>query len=163
MFLSLGSALRKQGKLEEAEVILREGLELGRRRVGYANWGTHNILDQYLGILRRLGKLAEAEDVLAELKTMGRKPYVIPLGGSNVVGATGYVWAMRELVEQLQRDHLNVLICSDGTQPCVAETANANLNYTSHDNLLVILRYTEYIASNTRIMHDGPALLRGAA
>ena len=49
--------------------------------------------------------IAEAAD---ELRTMGRKPYVIPLGGSNVMGATGYALAMQELIEQLAAQHINV-------------------------------------------------------
>jgi D-cysteine desulfhydrase family pyridoxal phosphate-dependent enzyme len=48
------------------------------------------------------------EEVSAQLVAMGRKPYVIPLGGSNVVGATGYVLAMKELAEQLTADKLNI-------------------------------------------------------
>jgi D-cysteine desulfhydrase family pyridoxal phosphate-dependent enzyme len=35
------------------------------------------------------------------LKAAGRRPYIVPLGGSNVVGASGYVLAMGELMEQL--------------------------------------------------------------
>jgi D-cysteine desulfhydrase len=47
-------------------------------------------------------------EVAGEVRAMGRKPYVIPLGGSNVMGATGYVLAMQELTEQLAEQHLNV-------------------------------------------------------
>ena len=47
-------------------------------------------------------------EVLAELRSIGRRPYPIPLGGSNVIGATGYVLAMRELLEQLEAERLNV-------------------------------------------------------
>ncbi len=47
-------------------------------------------------------------EVAAELRAMGRKPYIIPLGGSNVMGATGYVLAMQELTEQLAAQHINV-------------------------------------------------------
>ncbi|MCA9928542.1 MAG: D-cysteine desulfhydrase family protein [Anaerolineales bacterium] len=43
-----------------------------------------------------------------ELCTMGRRPFQIPLGGSNVMGATSYVWAMKELHEQLRNQQLNV-------------------------------------------------------
>ncbi|MCB9421978.1 MAG: D-cysteine desulfhydrase family protein [Ardenticatenaceae bacterium] len=46
--------------------------------------------------------------VSSELQSMGRKPYQIPLGGSNVLGATSYVLAMEELTEQLQEQRLNV-------------------------------------------------------
>jgi D-cysteine desulfhydrase len=38
------------------------------------------------------------------LRARGHKPYVIPFGGSNAVGAMGFVAAMRELVEQCVPD-----------------------------------------------------------
>jgi D-cysteine desulfhydrase family pyridoxal phosphate-dependent enzyme len=47
-------------------------------------------------------------DVSHQLKAMGHKPYVIPLGGSNVMGATGYVLAMTELMEQLTAEKIYV-------------------------------------------------------
>jgi L-cysteate sulfo-lyase len=43
-----------------------------------------------------------------QLAAMGHQPYVIPLGGSNVVGATGYVLAMQELVQQLTAAQTNI-------------------------------------------------------
>ncbi|MDX1415698.1 MAG: D-cysteine desulfhydrase family protein [Candidatus Promineifilaceae bacterium] len=48
------------------------------------------------------------QEVAKSLKTLGKKPYIIPLGGSNVVGATGYVKAMQELTEQLGAMGTNV-------------------------------------------------------
>ena len=48
------------------------------------------------------------QEVALELQSLGRKPYIIPLGGSNVVGATGYVKAMQELMEQLAAKSMNV-------------------------------------------------------
>lgn len=55
------------------------------------------------------------------LRNAGRKPYLIPVGGSNGVGATGYVVAMLELVEQLRScrqrvDHIVFGSSSGGTQ-----------------------------------------------
>lgn len=63
--------------------------------------------------------------VSGELISMGRKPYQIPLGGSNVLGATSYVLAMQELTEQLQEQHINVdfivfATSSGGTQAGIA-------------------------------------------
>lgn len=46
--------------------------------------------------------------IAAEQRSLGRKPYLIPLGGSNVMGATSYVLAMKELTEQLAAEKLNV-------------------------------------------------------
>jgi len=70
------------------------------------------LLDRLLGA--HLYWAAEREcgevmnDVVAELRSMGRKPYAIPLGGSNVMGATGYVLAMEELTTQLGQGGPNV-------------------------------------------------------
>lgn len=47
-------------------------------------------------------------DLAGELRAMGREPYQVPYGGSNVMGATGYVRAMEELSEQLQRERRNI-------------------------------------------------------
>ncbi len=59
-------------------------------------------------------------DVAAELRSMGRKPYPIPVGGSNVMGATGFVMAIQELTNQLQSgpnvDFIVFASSSGGTQ-----------------------------------------------
>lgn len=49
---------------------------------------------------------AELEAVAAELRDGGRKPYVIPGGGSNPVGALGYVGCAQEIVAQANQDGL---------------------------------------------------------
>jgi L-cysteate sulfo-lyase len=64
---------------------------------------------------------AEMEAVAADLTARGRRPYVIPGGGSNPVGALGYVNAALELVAQaadmgLRIDHLVHATGSAGTQ-----------------------------------------------
>ncbi|MEM9683243.1 MAG: D-cysteine desulfhydrase family protein, partial [Pseudomonadota bacterium] len=64
---------------------------------------------------------AEAEAHGEKLRAEGRKPYVIPGGGSNPVGALGYVNAAMELVTQaddmgLRIDHLVHATGSTGTQ-----------------------------------------------
>ncbi|HFC12838.1 MAG TPA: D-cysteine desulfhydrase family protein [Anaerolineae bacterium] len=48
-----------------------------------------------------------ADEVMQQLQAMGHNPYLIPLGGSNVVGATAYVLAMQELMQQLEAQQLN--------------------------------------------------------
>ncbi len=44
------------------------------------------------------------EEIAAQLRAQGRRPYLIPYGGSNATGATGYVAAMLELHQQLVAD-----------------------------------------------------------
>lgn len=75
--------------------------------------------------------LAETMDQVAEdLRAAGRRPYVVPYGGSNSVGASGYVAAMEELLAQCaERDlrfHYVVLASSSGgTQAGLAVGARA--------------------------------------
>lgn len=64
---------------------------------------------------------AEMEAVAADLKKTGKRPYVIPGGGSNPVGALGYVNCAIELLAQandmgLKIDHLVHATGSAGTQ-----------------------------------------------
>ncbi len=70
------------------------------------------LLDQLCGAhiywAGELERSAMAQEVARQVKAIGRKPFIIPLGGSNVVGATGYVAAMQELTQQLEQQRLNV-------------------------------------------------------
>ncbi len=74
--------------------------------------------EHWIDRTQRAGKLRELPE---QLRAQGRKPYVIGVGGSNGVGATGYVVAMIELMDQLhvsgQRvDHILFGTSSGGTQ-----------------------------------------------
>lgn len=51
---------------------------------------------------------ARAHERAAELRAQGKKPYVIPVGGSNVTGALGYVDCAQELLTQFAEAELNV-------------------------------------------------------
>jgi L-cysteate sulfo-lyase len=64
---------------------------------------------------------AELAQLAAKLQSTGRKPYAIPGGGSNPIGALGYVNAALELVTQandlgLRIDHVVHATGSSGTQ-----------------------------------------------
>ncbi len=48
-----------------------------------------------------------AVEVAEELSARGQHPYVIPLGGSNPIGAAGYVAAMLEVAEQARASDLH--------------------------------------------------------
>ncbi len=85
-----------------AELILERRVpERGER---YESTG-NVLLDELVGarLHFRPGGLdlsAEAGALAVELEREGRKPYVVPGGGSNPVGALGYVLAARELLAQ---------------------------------------------------------------
>src|SRR6266446_2021788 len=83
------------------------------------------LLDELLGArihwIQLSERVAKLRDLPDQLRREGRKPYVIPVGGSNGVGATGYMLAMIELVEQLNGidrsvDHIVFASSSGGTQ-----------------------------------------------
>ncbi len=84
------------------------------------------LLDRIYGAhLHRLPNDSSVElaidSLLAELRETGRNPYVIPGGGSNALGALGYVDCAFELVRQakdrkLTIDHVVLATGSAGTQ-----------------------------------------------
>src|ERR1700720_3422712 len=83
------------------------------------------LLDELLGAnchwTERSQLPVELRKLPEQLRARGRKPYVIGIGGSNGVGATGYVLAMIELTEQLRAtrhpvDHIMFASSSGGTQ-----------------------------------------------
>ena len=90
-----------------------------------SRWTGNLLLDELLGAdIRWAGERDRTqvmEEVAEEMTRAGRHPYIIPLGGSNPVGAAGYVMAMEELMEQLevrdlQLDRIVFPTGSGGTQ-----------------------------------------------
>lgn len=62
-----------------------------------------------------------AENLIKDLKQNGRKPYLIPVGGSDEIGSIGYVRCAYEILEQLNEqdtkiDHIVLATGSAGTQ-----------------------------------------------
>lgn len=53
-------------------------------------------------VMKAMQKKAE------ELKAQGKKPYIVPGGGSNGIGALGYSSCALEIMEQLSKDALNI-------------------------------------------------------
>jgi len=47
-------------------------------------------------------------DLIEHLKKQGKKPYFIPVGGSNVIGSLGYVRCAIELLEQIKQQQLEI-------------------------------------------------------
>lgn len=79
------------------------------------------LLDQLFGAELVWAERGNRDEILQQAYhtawVAGRRPYLIPYGGSNPTGATGYVLAMRELLEQhIQPDWIVVASSSAGTQ-----------------------------------------------
>ena len=79
------------------------------------------VLDRLLGATWSFaGDRAPADcmnEVAEELRRSGKKPYVIPAGGSNGLGALGYVRCAFELVGQLKEsgDEPRYVVCAGGS------------------------------------------------
>ncbi len=61
--------------------------------------------------------MGEMNKLADELAAKGRKPYVIPGGGSNEIGALGYVSCAEEILTQLHDMDLNIdrIVCASGS------------------------------------------------
>ncbi|GAA0645901.1 D-cysteine desulfhydrase [Brevundimonas lenta] len=90
------------------EIILEE--RTGSKAPDYVGNG-NVLLDRLLGATFRTvpggtDMVAELEKTAVEVRARGGKPYVIPGGGSNAIGALGYVDCAREIV--VQADELDL-------------------------------------------------------
>ena len=62
----------------------------------------------------QLGSQYLLEQLSNQLKEEGKKPFIIPVGGSNSIGAFGYVECIKEILEQeVSFDHI-VFACGSG-------------------------------------------------
>lgn len=65
--------------------------------------------------------------VADEVSAAGRKAYIIPGGGSNPIGATGYVACAEEILAQLFEKGINInrVVCASGSAGTHAELSRA--------------------------------------
>ncbi len=113
----------RQTAAAAAQAGLKCELILNGQRPDVANGNL--LLNELLGAqehwIERSQRAPKLRELAAQLRAQGRQPYVIPVGGSNGVGAMGYVVAMVELMEQLRGsgprvDHIVFGSSSGGTQ-----------------------------------------------
>lgn len=78
---------------------------LGTDEANYLGNGNRLLLDLFGCEIEAVANLDNADELLQaaaeRLRCAGRKPYVVPIGGSNALGALGYVLAGLELAEQM--------------------------------------------------------------
>ncbi|ADU29349.1 D-cysteine desulfhydrase [Evansella cellulosilytica] len=60
---------------------------------------------------------AEMEKLARQVRGEGRTPYVIPVGGSNVTGITGYAACAEEIIEQAKEQGIqfDYVVCTSGS------------------------------------------------
>jgi len=78
---------------------------IGTDDYNYLSNGNRLLLDLFGTEVELVADLDAADELLAQtgerLRREGRKPYIVPIGGSNALGALGYVRAGLELAEQI--------------------------------------------------------------
>ena len=106
----------------DCHLILEERVKGSYKEDGSGN----NFLFELLGVKTKKvvaagsDMMAEMEKTLEELKAAGKKPYIIPGGASNPIGAMGYAACAEEMMDQLNTmgltiDHVVVPSGSAGT------------------------------------------------
>ena len=79
---------------------------IGTEDRNYLSNGNRLLLDLFGTDIELVPNLDSADELLAHtgerLLSEGRKPYIVPIGGSNALGALGYVRAGLELAEQVR-------------------------------------------------------------
>jgi len=111
----------------ECHLVLEERVKGSYKEDGSGN----NFLFELLGVKSKRvvpggsDMMAEMEKTAEELKAAGKKPYIIPGGASNPIGATGYAVCAEETMVQLnemrlQIDHIIVPSGSAGTHAGMA-------------------------------------------
>jgi D-cysteine desulfhydrase len=102
-----GGAAQSNHCRQTAAAAAATGLECHLALGGEApeNPGGNLLLDHLFGaVIHWCGEQRKGEripEITAALRAKGRRPYCIPYGGSNVVGAMGFVAAAAEIAEQL--------------------------------------------------------------
>ena len=84
---------------------------LGTDDGNYTGNGNRLLLDLFDTKVELVDNLDNADEQLAalavRLRSNGKKPYLVPIGGSNALGALGYVRAGLELAEQIKDSGLD--------------------------------------------------------
>jgi len=124
----------RQTAAAAAKCGLRCVLVLGGGPPTQSRTGGNVLIDRLVGAEIRWTEAGQREETMAavaeEERGSGRVPYIIPYGGSNAMGAAGYVAALEELQTQMidSSVHLDYVVfatSSGGTQAglCVAAKA----------------------------------------
>jgi 1-aminocyclopropane-1-carboxylate deaminase/D-cysteine desulfhydrase-like pyridoxal-dependent ACC family enzyme len=145
------AALTPQPYARHVEDQLRAGLAIGA----------------HLYPVRGLGEMAERMlELSVRLRFWGRKPFLIPLGGSNVYGTLGFVNAGLELAQQIDAGlcpDIDAIYVSAGTCATVAGVA-LGLAAGGVKTQVVGVRVTDRLLANhvriAKLIHEADKLLR---
>ena len=94
---------------------------IGTSDSNYLGNGNRLLLDLFGTEVELVPNLDNADELLAatgeRLRAAGKRPYLVPIGGSNALGALGYVRAGLELAEQIKAsgEHFSAVVLASGS------------------------------------------------
>lgn len=86
------------------------------------------------------------EDYKEKYESQGRKVYTIPEGGSNALGALGYVWAVAEMTSQIDLSEFDAVYCAVGSGGTYAGLL-AGLRFLGYKTRVIGINVTKREAS----------------
>ncbi|MGJ9459553.1 D-cysteine desulfhydrase [Oceanobacillus sp. CF4.6] len=114
--LTLAAAIKENMK---CILVLEEGISNIEDPDFNGNFFLYHLLgaENVIVVPNGVDLMAEMQRKADELTEQGRKPYVIPVGGSNVVGATGYAACAQEIMTQSFEQGLKIdaVVCVSGS------------------------------------------------
>jgi D-cysteine desulfhydrase len=105
--LTLAAAVKEGLK---CQLILEERVKGSYKPEGSGNNFLFNLLgvEDTFVVPGGTDMMGELEKLAAKLNAKGRKPYIVPGGGSNPIGSTGYVACAEEIMAQLFDKGINI-------------------------------------------------------
>lgn len=115
--LTLAAAIKEKMK---CILVLEENLVTNSEEPDYnGNYFLYHILgaENIKVVSNGTDLMKEMQHIAKEVEADGRKPYIIPVGGSTPIGATGYVACANEIVTQTfeQGININSVVCVSGS------------------------------------------------
>lgn len=114
--LTLAAAVKENLK---CILVLEEGVEESTEPNFNGNYFLYHLLGaENIKVVPNGSDLLKEMELIAEgISREGRRPYLIPVGGSNVIGATGYTACAQEILTQIfdQELHFDAVICVSGS------------------------------------------------
>ncbi|MGM0924131.1 MAG: D-cysteine desulfhydrase [Bacillota bacterium] len=114
--LTLAAAVKEKLK---CILVLEKGMELKKDPVFNGNYFLYHLLgaENIKIVPNGTDLIKEMEKIAEQVKKEGRRPYTIPIGGSNVIGTRGYAACVQEILSQTfdQDINLNAVVCVSGS------------------------------------------------
>ncbi|MBO9129374.1 D-cysteine desulfhydrase [Bacillus sp. 165] len=114
--LTLAAAVKEKMK---CILVLEEGLSKSSKPDFNGNYFLYHLLGaEHIKIVPNgTNLMEEMQKAAKEATAEGCRPYIIPVGGSNVIGATGYAACAQEILTQSfeQEIDINAVVCVSGS------------------------------------------------